>query len=904
MQEFLARFEGVKGSGVSYTARCPAHNDRHNSLSIGLGNNGGIVVHCHAGCSPDAVVLASGATLRDLMPPDAVDGNAPARPQPKQKQAAPLREPWRVGDVYYNKAGGREETITHIYGYQRADGEVALKVARTTHKSFPVCSIGNDGQWYYGRGAHGDLLYHLPDVLAAAAAGEQVLVVEGEKDADNLRTLGYCATTSLGGGGKNKWPGAGTTALAGARVYVLPDNDSPGRAHATAVAKALMDAGVYVRVIDLASACLLLPPKGDVTDYLRIQGGKSSAVMALNRLLDEADAGAPPTLNSAAELSDAERMFAGVSGYSVIDGCLAKGTQDGHRALCTFAAAPVEQLLYDDGADTDLRLRIAGWDKGGRALPEVVLGSEEYGRMNWPLKYWGAAGNIMPGTATKGYAMYAMTAAAALRAPMRTVYTHTGWRQMGGEWAYLHSGGAIGADDVHVEMGGSLASYGLAYGDDLDLNISCAASLGLHAIAPARLAVPLLACCYLAPLVEFLGQRGISPSFVLYLYGESGTMKSTLASLALCHFGQFGRARVPSSFADTLNTMRQKAHALKDCVLLVDDFHPVSSAVEKRRMNDAAQGLSRAYGDRADRGRLGSDLRLREAQPPRGLAIVTGEDLPDIGASGLARYLIVTMHKNDLKRGEELTGMQKYARDGLLRRAMAGYIDWLQPQADALPDRLESLFEVLRADLIELAPNAHSRSPEAVAHLMVGYTMMLEYMVDTGVMGDIEAEQYRQDAMIELCSASERQEADARRESPTAMYLRAVSELMASGDVQVVGRGHEPDAGVRGPVIGWMDANCYYLLPDVSYSAVFKMYSAQGILYPVSRTTLGRRLQEQGLIQPGTGGTATRAIRVGSRLVRVFIVSRSVIDGDLSGPPPEQMTLEPKASRDDGQGGV
>ena len=40
------------------------------SLSIGQGDDGRALVHCHAGCSPEAVVIAVGLTLRDLMMPN------------------------------------------------------------------------------------------------------------------------------------------------------------------------------------------------------------------------------------------------------------------------------------------------------------------------------------------------------------------------------------------------------------------------------------------------------------------------------------------------------------------------------------------------------------------------------------------------------------------------------------------------------------------------------------------------------------------------------------------------------------------------------------------------------------------------------------------------------------------
>src|SRR5262249_10331976 len=44
--------------GRNGLARCPAHDDRTPSLSVSDGNDGKVLVHCHAGCSQDAVIVA------------------------------------------------------------------------------------------------------------------------------------------------------------------------------------------------------------------------------------------------------------------------------------------------------------------------------------------------------------------------------------------------------------------------------------------------------------------------------------------------------------------------------------------------------------------------------------------------------------------------------------------------------------------------------------------------------------------------------------------------------------------------------------------------------------------------------------------------------------------------------
>jgi len=67
-EEFLTRLERVKRSGKGWTARCPAHDDRLASLSIGEGDDGRVLVKCHAGCTVEEIVATLGLGLRDLFP--------------------------------------------------------------------------------------------------------------------------------------------------------------------------------------------------------------------------------------------------------------------------------------------------------------------------------------------------------------------------------------------------------------------------------------------------------------------------------------------------------------------------------------------------------------------------------------------------------------------------------------------------------------------------------------------------------------------------------------------------------------------------------------------------------------------------------------------------------------------
>ena len=226
----------VRGGPTQWSAQCPAHDDRAPSLSIGTGTEGVPLVHCQAGCPTEEVLSTVGLTLADLMP----DRDRPERPR-----------------------------VVATYPYVDENGVLLYEVRRIEPapdgsgrgKSFRPYLPGATRA---GLGDVRRVLYRLPEVIQAAAAGGTVYVCEGEKDADALAGRGYVATCNVGGAGRGKWKPEYSQCLTGAHVVVVADRDAPGIAHARAVADALTGHAASVRIMLPAVAT----PHADVSDHL------------------------------------------------------------------------------------------------------------------------------------------------------------------------------------------------------------------------------------------------------------------------------------------------------------------------------------------------------------------------------------------------------------------------------------------------------------------------------------------------------------------------------------------------------------------------------------------------------------------------------------------------------------
>jgi len=68
IQVILDRLDGVKHIGKSYMAKCPAHVDNTPSLKLTELEDGRILIHCFAECSPHDVLGAIGLSMTDLYP--------------------------------------------------------------------------------------------------------------------------------------------------------------------------------------------------------------------------------------------------------------------------------------------------------------------------------------------------------------------------------------------------------------------------------------------------------------------------------------------------------------------------------------------------------------------------------------------------------------------------------------------------------------------------------------------------------------------------------------------------------------------------------------------------------------------------------------------------------------------
>ena len=225
---FNSKLHNLKPTGNGIEACCPAHDDKRASLTASFTEDK-ILFKCQAGCSFDSVATSLGMEPNDFFAPE-----LPALPK----------------------------RIVKTYKYEDKDKNHVFSVVRFEPKDFRPQRP--DGK-YTLEGIE-RVPYRLPEMLEAIKDGRTILLVEGEKDCDNLAKLGVVATTCPGGAGK--WRPEYLQWFKGASVCCIPDNDKAGREGTELLAHKLLPATAQILWLELPD----IPDKGDVSDWIKIKG--------------------------------------------------------------------------------------------------------------------------------------------------------------------------------------------------------------------------------------------------------------------------------------------------------------------------------------------------------------------------------------------------------------------------------------------------------------------------------------------------------------------------------------------------------------------------------------------------------------------------------------------------------
>src|SRR6266404_6280187 len=220
VEKVLDRLKGVRTSLRGWVACCPAHHDREPSLSIGLGEEGQILLNCFAGCPLDRIVEAMGITVAELFPK--ASSASGSQPEQTHRNVLSLLDlaldkmlPWK----YFLNLGVTEKRAGCLQiPYHLPDGTPAPR-----HRLRTALIARQGSHWSKGQGEI--VPYGLERLEEARKAG-YLVIVEGESD---CWTLWYHHFPALGLPGVEMVSALKEAYLADIeRVYIMQEPDAAG----------------------------------------------------------------------------------------------------------------------------------------------------------------------------------------------------------------------------------------------------------------------------------------------------------------------------------------------------------------------------------------------------------------------------------------------------------------------------------------------------------------------------------------------------------------------------------------------------------------------------------------------------------------------------------------------------
>jgi CHC2 zinc finger/Toprim-like len=812
----------AKREGGELLWHCPRHEDRHASLSVNPTKDVWLCGPC--GRSGNAWQLA--AFLAGLDPGDKKGVSAWLHERgllaPSLKRAK--HSPLTVEQLAHAKGLPveflRELGLTDSpegvrIAYRLMDGSLAPR-----HRIRSAIRAKDGSRW--SEGSSEVVPYGLWRLSDARANG-YLVICEGESD---CWSLWYNGLPALG------LPGAATAKLlrpeylaSVQKIFTSRDSDPAGERFVSTVRQRLPEIGFAGEAFTLP-----MPPSlKDVNDWYC--GRSERFTEEILAALEAAESGAR---------ADAATPDAADPGmiYAVEDSriCWRKTTRDNATyvvPLCNFTATIEEEVILDDGCGLKRMLGIGGKLASSQTLPMARVPVERFATMNWPLEFWGHRAIVSAGMGARDRLREAIQVLSR-QARERHVFTHTGWRKLDGQWAFLHAGGAVGTQGVEVELPPELRRYSLPAVPE-NVCEAMGVSLRLLELAPRRITVPLWCAVWRSVLASVH-----SIDLSLFLHGPTSGQKTTITALFLCHFGPFERLTLPANWSSTANQLEHRAFTLKDCLLAIDDFAP--GPLDARELQGKAERVLRAQGNLSGRGRLASDLSERPTMPPRGLIVSTGESLP-ANQSLRARTLSLEVVPGDVRLGA-LTELQATA--ARLPNALSGFLLWLAPQMDGLPGVLAETFAAVRTRAY--CEGTHLRLPEAVAHLWLGGNAALQFAEECGALDHGSAERLGGEVWAALVEAVKSHSNLVEGVRPSRLFLETLSALLVQGRAFLLARGTDVPRDARGEFVGWYERDGTVLLvPDLAFQSVARLCRDSGTPFPVGRERLQRDLKNEGV---------------------------------------------------------
>lgn len=492
---------------------------------------------------------------------------------------------------------------------------------------------------------------------------------------------------------------------------------------------------------------------------------------------------------------------------------LGTGRKQKKRKICSHGVSISTILFVIREATTDIRYRLRFRTSNGDI--ETLVNHDDLADEQSFLKV--APAGFAMSSATKAFAILRECLMEDLEtAGCEAIVTCLGWHLFNGKPIYVHAAGVICSDDdstekVELEVIGTTELNGL-----IDINQRCSDVPILcgrrrpvskvyfqgapqlmryrfpevkskeEAQAAVRSLLQLIdlgepSIIYIALASSFLSAID-DVRFALFLYGDTGSMKTAFGLLLQSFFIPGASESDCVIMKSTENALRARMTSTGNVSVLFDDYVQLTSSRHGGEEARKADNVFRTIVNGAAKDRCSGDGALRSKDRPRGMAIITGEQLPD-GLDSLVHRMVTlpfeasTFQKSTYNgRPNDFDSSQEKAKTGVYAQAMGAFVSYLSKNLNHHREFVRNMDH----GLVKKNIPVHGRLADAVNTLASAMTCFLGFARTLGVCDEEEFEDHSHgvgDALEKLVTRSYLEQLE---NTPVESFGLAIQAALAS----------------------------------------------------------------------------------------------------------------------------
>ena len=410
----------------------------------------------------------------------------------------------------------------------------------------------------------------------------------------------------------------------------------------------------------------------------------------------------------------------------------------------------------------------------------------------------------------------------------------TGWSPEGK--AFVLPGGSVGQGydckldaDLHHE----LKHFGLKEISSDQQKEVVQALFNLRQIYKPAVINTLIAHAFLPPLVRFVGSE---LRYLYHIHAQTGSLKTELAKIIISLYGPQGDQAITYKWSATPYGAESRAHALKDCLMLVDDLKPGTISP-----SDQAKWVAfvQAAVDAQGRKRATIAGKAALSLPPRALLLSTGEAVPEAGESSYtARMLLAEVNKQPADRNKRLDQIK--ALTPHFSGLMYAYIQWLIAGGS---QQVSPSYDQIKAQTLAIEAN-HARLAANYASNRLGAVIFARFCTETGLINEAEGAAFLADHETGLRQIVNDTAKKVRSERYSYRFIDALNDAISVAHV-VLAETYD----TKGKRIGWQDDNYMYLLSGAKEVIDQWLWTRERNPINIPKKELYRQLYDDGLIR-------------------------------------------------------